>query len=179
MDPRVAQLPQNRGKPKAKQCLCPFGCQTGKNTDQNGYCRHLVGWTLNNHEIEVREQHGHLERTGHLLDLVQPADVIVPMATDSSRVYRIDGKFPFGCPEESLTPAPVAVPLQARGGRPTDNEALYETIIAQGEALKDMERKIRELEDDRRGRYIDPAAREAQAGELERLARVNANAPSV
>lgn len=105
MDPRVSQLPANRCKPREKAILCPFRC-THKDVNPHGYCKHLVGFTEDGRTIEMRELVGTRERCGHLTDEVKASDVIVPMATTTSRVYRKDGNAPFD-PSQVAPPAMV------------------------------------------------------------------------
>lgn len=109
MDPRTAQLPANRNKPKPRfENLCPYGCTEAKGLNEHGYCRHLIGWTLSDGTegsvIEMRERYGSAngddvtsqvngtngthERCGVARGQVREDDIVVEMATPTRRVYR-------------------------------------------------------------------------------------------
>lgn len=99
MDPRVESLPQNRSQPKKKPNLCPFGCAETAH-DERGYCKHLVGWTLHEQDatgrvkMEARKNIAGTDREKAVHDPTDPrcyvgkGDIVVPMATPTSRVYR-------------------------------------------------------------------------------------------
>ena len=109
MDPRTANLPANRCKPKEKPILCPFGCARGSvqaNINEHGYCRHLVGFSLDKATMEVRCKIGEREQTGPLTEKVLKTDQLVEMATPTFRVYRQDGKAPFVVSPEELETEP-------------------------------------------------------------------------
>lgn len=74
----------------AVENLCPFGCDHTE-LDEQGYCRHLVGWTDDGKQMEVRERlpSGIGERVLPSRQPVKKGDKIVPREM-SSRVYRDD-----------------------------------------------------------------------------------------
>ena len=101
MDPRVAALPRNAAaKPKGSiPLLCPFGCGR-KEVNESGYCKHLIGFTDDNHNMELRQpqitKNGDdtgYEKVGTRRAKVLPTDWIVEMNSPTSRVYRdVDNK---------------------------------------------------------------------------------------
>lgn len=143
MDPRVADLPKNRSEPKKKPNYCPYGCTLAQH-DENGYCRHLIGWTNDGEKIEVRHFHPETKaelQTRH--DSENPAhfrlpgDIIVETNSTSSRVYRGekgDVLVGFG------------------GGRSEDNAALdllgeqQQEIAALREEKAEQKKRLDELE---------------------------------
>lgn len=69
--------------------LCPCGCDE-KDLNEHGYCKHLVGFTVEGKVIELREANpapAILERTGFKTEPVREDDILVPI-TSTSRVYR-------------------------------------------------------------------------------------------
>jgi hypothetical protein len=109
MDPRMSSLPANRGhRATGVVNLCPYGCPAKALTEQ-GYCKHLVGFTLDGQTVELNEKFmaavhdengdpldtgGRFQRTGPRFGKVEPTDVVVevtngrPVATPTRRVYR-------------------------------------------------------------------------------------------
>lgn len=90
-----------------KPMLCPFHCGLQR-VDLNGYCRHLIGWSVDGETVELREEFSPgKERVGHLLGVVEDGDVLVsgtpdrknkakqPCPTPSHRVYRKTGTAPI------------------------------------------------------------------------------------
>src|SRR5271154_2682597 len=86
---------------------CMYGCgkpdpATGKvvKLDERGYCKHLVGFVIDDGVVELREAipgHESYERCGVLTDAVRDTDEVLVMpncsrqAVNTRRVYRKDG----------------------------------------------------------------------------------------
>lgn len=108
MDPRLHRelIPRPPlGEPiGVKPNLCPCGCRA---VDENGYCRHLVGFTTDGKTMEIRElirDHESYEMTGRKTEPVLKTDKIVqipaagaPRGTylATARVYRAGAKAPI------------------------------------------------------------------------------------
>lgn len=99
MDPRVAEMPRNRMVAKPRHPLvCPCGCGIPQ-MNSNGYCKHLVGFTLDRKTVELREFVGgketfedhRYERVGVKTREIEPADIMVEMETMTCRVYQALG----------------------------------------------------------------------------------------
>jgi hypothetical protein len=120
MDPRVLELPrQTTEDPSAVKYLCPFGCMEDR-SDDNGYCRHLVGFTDDRKTVELRtrtisNRTGQMhEQTGILVRGASPGDKVVGTMPGrinknrqhtpptSFRVYRADGKAPIPITDKQL-----------------------------------------------------------------------------
>lgn len=120
MDPRVLELPRKTSEnPSEVKHLCPFGCMDGK-VDENGYCRHLVGYTDDRKTVELRTKRvsartGNVhEQTGILTRAAQPGDKLIGTCPGrlnknrqhtpptSFRVYRQDGRAPVPITEKQL-----------------------------------------------------------------------------
>lgn len=145
MDPRSKLLPKNRAQTEAsarrkKHNKCPWGCRedNGK-CDEHGYCRHLVGWTIDGKVIDVRvmKQHGvatPIEELKPEGDAVQPKDRVVNMGHDFERVYRYPGHWPLGAtalPEEPPVAPDVLSQDQADTAAQDAKIAALEEKIAQ------------------------------------------------
>lgn len=113
MDPRVLELPrQTTESPADIKNLCPFGC-TEERLDENGYCRHLVGFTDDRKRVELRTRTisartGQIhEQTGLMSRTATTGDRLVgtfPGRINKNRqhtppptyrVYRTDGRAPL------------------------------------------------------------------------------------
>lgn len=117
MDPRTGTLVRKKPKGGGPEMLCPYGCGN-KECDDRGYCRHLIGFTLDGRNMEVLERWGpdnSYLRHGKLVEPVLHSDIIVPRETPTSRVYR-------GAPGER----PVL--RQLSGGPDQDTAALVGMI---------------------------------------------------
>jgi hypothetical protein len=110
MDPRLEQLPVNRSQPKAKEILCPFGCGVkNRGVDDRGYCKHLVGFTVDCNVMELRSRWRGREICGAFTEEVRKTDVLVQMPTQTFRVYRRDGAAPLRREPPSHGPDPDMV----------------------------------------------------------------------
>ena len=103
---RLAMLERAKRNPNEVLNLCPCRCQV-RHLDDKGYCKHLIGWTIDGQTIELRELFGTgFERTGNILGIVEDDDILVsgtpfrtdkqgnPSPTPTQRVYRRTGKAP-------------------------------------------------------------------------------------
>ena len=104
---RMAMLDRAKRNPNEILNLCPCGCSVQR-LDDKGYCRHLIGWTVDGQTVELREKFGSgHERTGNLLGVVEEDDILIsgtPFRKDKNgnhtptptyRVYRKSGKAPI------------------------------------------------------------------------------------
>lgn len=100
---------QQRASKGEKVNVCPFGC-TDPELDDNGYCRHVVGFTNDGVTYEPFEMgpHGRRQVRGDKPQPIMPKDKLVRITT-SSRVYR---EVP---PDEALTEAQLEA-LTTPGG---------------------------------------------------------------
>lgn len=151
MDPRTENLPQNRSQPKPKPNLCPFGCAESDH-DERGYCRHLVGWTLHEQDdagrtkMDMRKPIPGTDREKAQHDSTDPrcfidpkSDVVVPMATPTSRVYRPQG------PHERVVNHASALERNADATRELLGQQ-EQTIAELREQREDDRRRLEELE---------------------------------
>lgn len=139
--------------------LCPYGCKAGTpgHNAEFGYCRHLVGWTLDDKTIDVRTAKPVVE-DGNLYDFNAPAgdtvretDVIVRMGTPTSRVYRYDGgkaNYPVGSlplPDEpEYPPTPAGDTAKKDAAR---DEAFMELIASQAKDIEELKAQNQRLLD--------------------------------
>lgn len=129
MDPRLADMPRNRMRVKPRfPEICPCGCKLADMNDK-GYCKHLVGWTLDRKIVELRETFGtgQYERCGVETRPIDPKnDIIVEMETMTARVYQTQGD-----------PLVTKVPA-------TDNDALMALLQEQSAEIEKLKKRMAE-----------------------------------
>lgn len=111
--------------------LCPFGCRGEGKVNNHGYCKHLVGWTLDGKVVELREPLGEeFERTGREKRELEPDDIVVPRKTPTSRVYR--------------AVEPGEKPISTRS-KVSQHDADIALILEELQALRDENKELRAL----------------------------------
>lgn len=100
MDPRESTMAQRnahlsplmrelvKGDKGSRTSFCPYGC-TPEDLDENGYCRHLVGFSSDDKTMEpmVMDERGRRVVVGSKREPLRKTDKLV-LITVSSRVYR-------------------------------------------------------------------------------------------
>jgi len=130
MDPRTSDLPRAKLRVKPKfPLICPCGCDIPQ-MNAVGFCKHLVGFTVDRNTVELRElvgadeqnPHGRYERVGVEKRRISADDIIVEMETPTCRVYQANGD-----------------PLVNRKADSSELEQLREMLKMQSEQIRELQ----------------------------------------
>lgn len=138
MDPRTQTLRranQSEEAREARKFLCPFGCGEAQ-SDDHGYCKHLVGFTDDGKTMEARlvNREGTKQKTAKDAKAgveVLQTDIVVDTGYVTARVYRAMSK--------------TDVPLQRGQVRETELQGMLADLDARMKALEAENRELRAL----------------------------------
>lgn len=162
MAPRMRQ-DAGAAKKRSKHGRCPYGCKQGAGDDENGYCRHLLGWIdaaaeagkKNAVTVRVLKHIGNPEHASAVesvdvySDTVKKTDRIVAMPVGlPCRVYRYDADAPKGAdlpPQPELPPDPLTVEQLEDQARDKELVALRAKLDERDKQFETMQRQLAEL----------------------------------